>query len=71
METFVEMTGTGTASAAPDVVALDLGVRCPGASVAAALGEADVKMAGIIAGAQAAGVVGRDVQTTGASVYPQ
>ena len=71
MDAFVEMTGTGTASAAPDVVALDLGVRCPGDTVATALGEADDKMAAIVAAATAAGVASRDLQTTGASVYPQ
>lgn len=71
MDAFVEMTGTGTASAAPDVVALDLGVRCPGDTVATALGEADDKMAAIVAAARDAGVAGRDLQTTGASVYPQ
>ena len=42
MEPFVEMTGIGSASAAPDVVALDVAVRSPGVSVAAALGEANV-----------------------------
>ncbi len=71
MDTFVEMTGTGSASAAPDVVALDVGVRCQGTSVATALGEADAKMAAIVLVAKADGVADRDVQTTGASVYPQ
>ncbi|MEI2779181.1 MAG: SIMPL domain-containing protein [Tetrasphaera sp.] len=71
MDAFVEMTGTGSASAAPDVVALDLGVRCPGKSVASALSEADAAMGGIIDAAKEGGVAARDLQTTGASVYPQ
>lgn len=71
MDAFVEMTGTGSAGAAPDVVALDLGVRCPGENVATALGEADTAMGAIIAAAKEGGVAARDLQTTGASVYPQ
>ncbi len=71
MEPFVEMTGTGTASAAPDVVTLDVAVRSPGVSVAAALNEADAMMSAIIAAAKGQGLESRDLQTTGANVYPQ
>jgi uncharacterized protein YggE len=71
MEPFVEMTGIGSASAAPDVVALDVAVRSPGVSVAAALGEADATMAGLIDAAKAQGLAAKDLQTTGANVYPQ
>ncbi|MBK6886053.1 MAG: SIMPL domain-containing protein [Tetrasphaera sp.] len=71
MDSFVEMTGTGTASDAPDVVALDLGVRCPGQSVAAALNDAATKLAALVDAAKTGGLADRDVQTTGASVYPQ
>ncbi|WP_344068195.1 SIMPL domain-containing protein [Nostocoides vanveenii] len=71
MDEFVEMTGTGTASAPPDVVVLDLSVRAPGSSVAAALGSADQGMAAVIGLAKERGVRPSDLQTTSASVYPQ
>jgi len=71
MDAFVEMTGTGTASAPPDVVVLDLSVRAPGSSVAAALGSADQGMAAVIGLAKERGVRPSDLQTTSASVYPQ
>ncbi|MFZ1485887.1 SIMPL domain-containing protein [Nostocoides sp.] len=71
MDAFVEMTGVGSASAAPDVVSLDLSVRSPGGSVAEALGAADHGMAAIIDIARQHSLAGRDLQTTSASVYPQ
>lgn len=71
MDAFVEMMGTGSAAAPPDIVSLDLGVRQPGGSVADALGGADSAMSAIIKIATDRGLVGRDMQTTSASVYPQ
>ena len=64
MEPFVEMTGIGSASAAPDVVALDVAVRSPGVSVAAALGEADATMAGLIDAAKAQGLAATSIRST-------
>lgn len=71
MDAFVEMTGTGTASGPPDVVVLDLSVRATGSAVAKALGSADEAMTGIVEHARGQGIAATDLQTTGASVYPQ
>lgn len=71
MDAFVEMTGVGTAAAPPDVVALELSVRCPGGSVAEALGAADAAMNAILGHARERGLKSNEMQTTSASVYPQ
>ena len=71
MDAFVEMAGVGTALAPPDVVALDLSVRCPGGSVADALQSADTGMHAILGLARDGGLKPAEMQTTGASVYPQ
>ncbi len=71
MDAFVEMTGTGVASALPDVVVLDTAVRTPGGSVAEALSRADTAMTAIVGIARQRGLAPADLQTTSASVYPQ
>lgn len=68
MDAFIDVTGTGTASGAPDVVVLDVRVNVDGADVAPTLREASRLMAAVHAAARAAGVQERHVRTTSAGV---
>ncbi|MDF2146281.1 SIMPL domain-containing protein [Knoellia sp. p5-6-4] len=67
----VEVTGSGVASAVPDVVRLDVGVRCDAPDVGAALSDAGARAAAVAQAARDHGVETHDVQTTGAGVRPR
>lgn len=69
MSSHVDVTGTGRASAAPDVVTLDVRVSCDGADVAGTLHDASAKMADIQQAARQHGVAAADLQTTGSGVH--
>ncbi|TQJ51561.1 SIMPL domain-containing protein [Phycicoccus sp. SLBN-51] len=69
--THVEVSGVGTASAVPDVVRLDVTVRCDAEDVARALADAGARATALAEAARDHGVEGRDVQTTGAGVRPR
>lgn len=64
----VEVTGTGTASAVPDVVVLDARVNCDAADVAGALARASDRVTAALAAVAEAGVASADRQTTGMGV---
>ena len=64
----VEVTGTGTASAVPDVVVLDARVSCDAPDVAGALAAATERVTAAMAAAAEAGVAPADRQTTGMGV---
>jgi hypothetical protein len=67
----VEMTGVGTASEVPDVVRLDLSVRCEGSDVSAALGDTARRIEALGTAALDHGVAPTDLQTSGAGVHPR
>ncbi|MGV1008986.1 MAG: SIMPL domain-containing protein [Dermatophilaceae bacterium] len=67
----VEVVGTGTATATPDVIRLSLGVRCEAEGVGPALTEAAGVVRGVSAAARAHGLADADIGSTGASASPR
>jgi uncharacterized protein YggE len=65
----VEVTGTGHASAVPDVVRIHAGVRCDADDVSGALADASARAAGLAQAARDHGVGDHDLQTTGTGVH--
>jgi uncharacterized protein YggE len=67
----VEVTGVGNASGVPDVVRLDVAVRCEAADVSSALADAGARAAALADAARDHGVAARVLQTSGAGVSPR
>ena len=67
----VEVTGSGSASATPDVVRVALGIRCDSEGVAAALSAAAATVRKVSAAARAHGLADRDIASASASVQPR
>ena len=67
----VQVTGSGRASATPDVVRLALGVTCDGDDVSSALREVGTRVQAIGAAARAQDVRSNDISSTGAGVHPR
>jgi len=67
----VQVTGTGRATATPDVVRLALGISCDGDDVSSALREAGGRVQAIGDAVRALGVQGSDIGSTGAGVHPR
>jgi uncharacterized protein YggE len=67
----ITVTGTGTASAAPDQATFSFGVQTEGASAKAALDANSAKMALVITALKRAGVAEKDLQTQDVSVMPR
>jgi uncharacterized protein YggE len=65
----VDVTGTGSASAVPDMVNLDLRVTREGESVSATLREVDSVITAVRAVLSHAGVADRDVATTSTGIH--
>ena len=68
MADHVEVTGTGTAGAVPDVVVLDVRVQCEAPDVAGALAAAADRVTAALQAAADHGVAERDRRTTGMGV---
>ena len=68
MADHVEVTGTGTAGAVPDVVVLDVRVQCEAPDVAGALAGAAERVVAALQAAADHGVAERDRRTTGMGV---
>jgi uncharacterized protein YggE len=68
MTDHVEVTGSGAASAVPDVVVLDARVQCEAADVAGALSAAGERVVAALQAAADHGVTERDRRTTGMGV---
>ena len=68
MADHVEVTGTGTAGAVPDVVVLDARVQCEATDVAGALAAATDRVTAALQAAADHGVAERDRRTTGMGV---
>jgi uncharacterized protein len=71
MKDHIELSGTGSASAVPDVVRIHAGVHCDGDSVSAALGDASKRADAIAQAARDHGVGNRDLRTTATGVHPR
>ncbi len=71
MSDHVEVIGTGTAGATPDVVALDVRVQVEARDVASALADLGTRLDGAVAAAAERGVGDRDRRTTGMGVSPR
>jgi hypothetical protein len=70
-EAGVSVAGTGTASAAPDVVRTQIGAETSGASVDEALRAANDAARRVVEALRGEGVAERDIQTAGVQLYPQ
>ena len=68
MSDHVEVLGSGTASAVPDVVVLDARVQCEAADVAGALGAATARVTTALRAVADSGVAAADRRTTGIGV---
>ncbi|MFC3085668.1 SIMPL domain-containing protein [Tabrizicola soli] len=66
----INVTGTGTVEAAPDVATLSIGVTTQGETAVAALAANSAAMEAVMARLAAAGVEARDMQTSNLSVNP-
>ena len=67
----VQVTGTGRASATPDVVRVALGVSCDGPDVGSALRDVGKRVQAIGDAARGQGVESRYIVSTGAGVHPR
>ena len=68
MSDHVEVMGSGSAGAVPDVVVLDVRVQAEAADVGAALGRASTATGDLLAVAAASGIADADRRTTGMGV---
>src|SRR5215813_4038830 len=66
----ITVTGTGKVSGVPNQLALSMGVQTSGASVAAALRQANSAVRSVTAVLRRSGVAAADIQTSGLSIYP-
>ncbi len=71
MSDHVEVLGSGTASAVPDVVVLDARVQCEADDVAGALGAATSRVTTALQAVADHGVAAADRRTTGMGVSPR
>ncbi len=66
----IMVTGEGRIASAPDMALIHLGVTTQGDTGATALAANSAEIAKVLANLTAAGIEGRDVQTTGLSINP-
>ena len=66
----ITVTGEGRVNSAPDMALIHLGVTTESDTAAAALAANSAEIAKVLANLTAAGIEGRDVQTTGLSINP-
>ena len=67
----VQVTGSGKASATPNVVRLALGITCEGDDVSSALRQVGERVQAIGEAARTQDVRGNDISSTGAGVHPR
>lgn len=67
----ITVRGEGQATATPDMVTLRISVNHAGETASAALQGASERMGRVLGAIADAGVEGRDVQTSGVSLYPR
>ncbi len=66
----ISVSGEGVVQSAPDMATISLGVTTQGATAAEAMAANSAEVAKILANLSAAGIEGRDIQTTGLSLNP-
>jgi uncharacterized protein len=66
----ITVTGTGTATGAPNQLVVSMGVQVSGGSVSAALDAANQVVSAVTAALTGQGVAAADIQTSGLSIYP-
>ena len=66
----ISVSGEGVVQSAPDMATISLGVTTQGTSAAAAMASNSAEVAKVLANLTAAGIEGRDIQTTGLSLNP-
>lgn len=71
MTSHIEVSGTGQASAPPDVVRVRVGVRCDGDDVSSALSDATARAGALAQAARDHGVASADLRTTDTGVQPR
>ena len=71
MSAHVDVSGTGTATAVPDVVRIDAGVSCEASDVSTALTDAAARAGSLAEAARDRGVTPGDLQTTASGVHPR
>jgi uncharacterized protein YggE len=67
----ITVTGTGTASAQPDIAQVSIGVQVTSPTVAQATQKDQAQMASVIAKLKELGVTANDIQTSDYSIFPQ
>jgi uncharacterized protein len=67
----IEVSGMGRASAVPDVVRVQVGVRCDADEVSSALADASTRATALAQAARDHGVIPADLRTTGTGVHPR
>jgi uncharacterized protein len=67
----ITVDGQGSASGAPDIAQVNVGVQVVGETVSAATAENNQKITAVIAKLKSLGIADSDIQTTNFSVYPQ
>ncbi len=67
----VAVTGAGSASAAPDLVIVDIGVEVQATSVAAARSASSAEMSAVIASLRQSGLEDADLTTTAYTINPE
>jgi uncharacterized protein YggE len=67
----ITVTGTGTASAQPDIAQVSIGVQVTSSTVAQATQKDQAQMASVIAKLKELGVAANDIQTSDYSIFPQ
>lgn len=71
MSPYIEVTGSGSASAAPDVARLQVTVRSDGDDVASALADSNGRSSNLVQAARDHGVAEADIATTGSGIQPR
>lgn len=66
----LSVSGEGVVQSAPDMATISLGVTTQGATAAEAMAANSAEVAKVLANLTAAGIEGRDIQTTGLSLNP-
>lgn len=66
----ITVTGEGRVDTVPDMATVSLGITSAGATAAEAMAANSAELARVLANLEAAGITGRDVQTTGLSLNP-
>ncbi|RAP40442.1 hypothetical protein BYZ73_15320 [Rhodovulum viride] len=66
----LRVTGTGTATAAPDMATIRLGVSHEARTAVEAMDRVSADLADVLSELRAAGLEGRDIQTSGLSLSP-